>query len=158
MQPPTREQIDEYIAGIEAYVSTSFASVAPDIHGINDAINQLWREVTRFGPPEMPDLRLPGLGRFEVPAPPPPPPPPPVPTPPAGFCASVVKLAGKNKKVAGVLCVGALGAGLLAGYSALTYVKGRAQGARRAVGASAATRRGIVGMLSCLCFDLLSLY
>ena len=62
-----------------------------------------------------------------------------------------MKLAGKNKKVAGVLCVGALGAGLLAGYSALTYVKGRAKGARRAVGANAATRRCIVGMFSCLC-------
>lgn len=141
---PSRDQIDEYIASIETYIATSFASVAPDIQGINDSINQLWRDVTRFGHPEMPDLHLPrALGMFDVPAPPPPPPPP---APPAGLCASTLAFVSRNRKMAGVVCVGAIGAGLLVGYSASAFIQARARRARGAVGTSSATRRLIVGM------------
>lgn len=141
---PARDQIDEYIASIETYISSSFASVAPDIQGINDAINQLWRDVTRFGHPEMPDLHLPrALGMFDVPAPPPPPPPP---APPAGLCESTLTFVSRNRKMAGVVCVGAIGAGLLVGYSASAFIQARTRRVRGAVGTSSATRRLIVGM------------
>jgi hypothetical protein len=74
---PTRDQIEDYVESIEEYIATSFTTVAPDISGLTDAINRLWFEVTRYGPPELPTLQdIPGLGNFEIPPPRPLPPPP----------------------------------------------------------------------------------
>lgn len=48
--------------------------------------------------------------------------------------------------MAGVVCVGAIGAGLLVGYSASAFIQARTRRVRGAVGTSSATRRLIVGM------------
>ncbi|KAI5124295.1 hypothetical protein M0805_008903 [Coniferiporia weirii] len=145
MSVPSREQIDEYISSVEEYVVSSFAYVS-DIHAINDSVNRLWMHVSRFGPPEMPVLNLPGLGRFDVPPPPPLPPPPPIQT---SWCEGVGAWAGRNKALVGAVCVGAVGAGLLAGYSASAYAKTRARSrrAQRTVGSGTSSRRLIVVVL-----------
>lgn len=141
MSIPSRDQIDGYITSVEELVVSSYEFVT-DIDAINDSVHRLWMHVSRFGPPEMPDIRLPSLGRYEVPAPPPPPPPPPA----TAWYEGVADWASRNKALVGTVCVGAVGAGLLAGYSASTYTKARAKLRRaRTVGSSGSTRRLVVG-------------
>ncbi|KAH8117187.1 hypothetical protein DFH11DRAFT_1573658 [Phellopilus nigrolimitatus] len=144
MSMPSKDQIDEYIASVEDYVVSSFAFVS-DVQALNDSVHRLWMHVSRFGPPEMPDIHLPGLGSFPVPSPPPPPPPP----APTSWCGDVAHWAGRNKVLVGTMCVGAVGAGLLAGYSASKYASARAnyRRAQRTVGSSASTRRLLVVVL-----------
>ena len=145
MSIPTREQFDNYVTSVEELIVSSYEFVT-DLDAINDSVHRLWMHVSRFGPPEMPDIRLPTLGRYEIPAPPPPPPPPP--------CAPVwyedmTDWASRNKSLIGAMCVGALGAGLLAGYSASTYAKARARLRRteKTIGSGGGTRRLVVGEL-----------
>lgn len=145
MAMPTREQLDEYVNQVEMYVASSFASVTPDIPAISDAIHRLWLDLSRFGPPELPELRIPGLGAFEMPAPPPPPPPPPV---PRSWIGDVGDWAGRNRRLVGGICVCALGAGLLAGYSASRYAhKRRIRLAKSTTGSAGAAnfRKLVVG-------------
>lgn len=139
---PSTEWVDEYIASVEDYVVSSFAFVS-DIGAINDSVNRLWMQVSRFGPPEMPNLGLRGLGRFEVP---PPPPPPPLPPAPPRWYEEVGNWASKNKALVGAVCVSAVGAGLLAGYSASAYAKARAhtRHAQKTIGLSLSNRRRLL--------------
>lgn len=140
MSIPTREQIEEYVYAVEQYVSSSFVSVAPDIPAITDAVHRLWLDVSRFGPPELPEIRLPGLGSFEVPFSPPPPPPPPQLT----WVERAVDWAGRHRKVMGV-CI--IGASFAVGYSATVAVQRRSKArmASRTVGFNPNARRLVVG-------------
>lgn len=135
--------MDGYMNSVEELIVSSYAFVT-DVDAINNSVQRLWMHVSRFGPPEMPDIRLPGLGRFEVPAPIPPPPPPP---PATAWYEDVADWAGRNKGLVGAMCVGAVGAGLLAGYSASSYAKAHAKIRRtqKTVGSGNATRRLVVG-------------
>ncbi len=140
MSIPTREQIEDYVYAVEQYVSSSFVSVAPDIPAITDAIHRLWLDVSRFGPPELPDIHLPGLGSFEVPLALPPPPPPPQLT----WVERAVDWAGRHRKVMGACIVGA---SFAVGYSATVAVQRRnkAKLASRTVGSNPNARRLVVG-------------
>lgn len=140
---PSTDWVDEYIASVEEYVVSSFTFVS-DIDAINDSVNRLWGHVSRFGPPEMPDLGLRSLGRFEVP---PPPPPPPLPLASPRWYEEIANWASRNKVLVGTACVGAAGAGLLAGYSASAYTRARARTrhAQKTIGSSLSTRRLLVG-------------
>ncbi|KAI0306402.1 hypothetical protein B0F90DRAFT_1863780 [Multifurca ochricompacta] len=80
---------------------------------IQEALNRLWADVSRFGPP-IPEIRLPMLGDFEVP-PPPPPPPPPL---PRSLLDDVTDWAAENPWKATGLGVSVAGVGLLVGYNA----------------------------------------
>ena len=63
---PTLEQLEEYIFQLEQYV--------PYPSDVAQVIQQLYRDLMRFGPPEFP--QMPTFERFvQIPAPPPPPPP-----------------------------------------------------------------------------------
>lgn len=143
MSVPSREQFDNYISSVEELIVSSYEFVT-DVDAINDSVHRLWMHVSRFGPPEMPDIRLPSLGRYEVPAPPPPPPPPPA---VRVWYDDVTDWASRNKALVGVVCIGAVGAGLLAGYSASSYTKARARLRRtqKTIGSSPVTRRLVVG-------------
>ncbi|EJD05697.1 uncharacterized protein FOMMEDRAFT_139062 [Fomitiporia mediterranea MF3/22] len=145
MSVPSRDQIDGYISSVEELVVSSYAFIT-DVDAINDSVQRLWMHVSRFGPPEMPDIRLPSLGRFEVPAPLPPPPPLP---PTTTWYEDVADWASRNKILVGTMCVGAVGAGLLAGYSASSYARARARARRtqKTIGTSTNNRRLVVVVL-----------
>ena len=146
MAIPSRDQIDEYIATVEEYVQSSFTSVVPDIPAISEHIHNLWYEITRFGPPELPDIPFPSLGTYELPPPPPPPPPPPVPT---AWYEDLADWATQNRRLVGAACVVAVGAGLLAGYSSSKYLRShvKAKAAKRTVGSGTSQRTLVVGEL-----------
>ncbi|KAF8511118.1 hypothetical protein BU17DRAFT_97463 [Hysterangium stoloniferum] len=110
----TFEQIESYFASLEVYLSSSFAGVAPDLPHVREIVNRIWADITRFGPPSIP--QLPGLGTFEIP----PPPPPPTPVPPP-WSDSLMDWMGKHKLIAVSAGVGVVGAGLLTGYSVARY-------------------------------------
>lgn len=141
---PSTEWVDEYIASVEEYVVSSFTFVS-DVNAIHDSVNRLWGQVSRFGPPEMPDLNLRGLGRFEVP---PPPPPPLLPLASPTWYEEIGHWASRNKVLVGSVCIGAAGAGLLAGYSVSSYRKARmrTRNAQKVLGSSLSNRRLLVGM------------
>jgi hypothetical protein len=64
---PTYAELEEYVYSLEQYV--------PLPSDIAQVVQQLYRDLMRFGPPAFPEM--PSFERFvEVPAPPPPPPPP----------------------------------------------------------------------------------
>lgn len=134
----TVEQVESYFISVEEFLSSSLTSVAPDLPHLHEIANRIWADITRFGPPSLP--QLPGLGSFEVPPSPPPPPP----TPPTwseglGEWASEHKLA-----IAGGSVV--VGAGLVAGYGVLKYKRDVAMHAKRKDASK--ERREVVGALS----------
>ena len=139
MSVPTRDQIEDYIESIEEYVSTSFTTVAPDIQAITDAINRLWFDITRFGPPELPSLQdIPGLGNFEIPPPRPLPPPPEL-----TWMEEVQEWTGRHRLTTAAVCVGL---GLAVAYGAVTlHSRSRVQVAGRRVRGEGAARRKVVG-------------
>lgn len=93
----------------------------PQLHEI---ANRIWADITRFGPPSLP--QLPGLGSFEVPPSPPLPPP----TPPT-WSESLGDWAAQHKWTAAGTSVGIVGSGLLAGYGMLRYRRQAAMQAKR---------------------------
>ena len=143
MPAPSRDQIDGYISSVEEYVSSTYAFVT-DVNAVQESVHSLWRHASRFGPPEMPEINLPSLGFYEVPAPPPPPPP----TMSNSWLGDVARWAGRNKTLVGVMCIGAVGAGLLAGYSTSSIARASAKTKRiqKTVGLGSSTRRLVVGM------------
>lgn len=151
MSFPSRSQLDEYVASVEAYISATIQSAQPDMHGLSNALNDLWGALSRFGPPEMPPLpSIPGLGTFEVPSPPPPPPP-----PPRFLCDdSWIAWAKKNRYVVGAgvfIATAGLGYSLGFGASAVAHrrraLKRRSgvSAAGKTVGSDANVRRFVVG-------------
>lgn len=79
---------------------------------IQEALNRLWADVSRFGP-TIPEIRLPVLGDFEIPPPPPPPPP-----PPTSLIDTATDWAAENPWKASGVGASVVGIGLLVGYSA----------------------------------------
>jgi hypothetical protein len=108
---PLSEGIQDYLESIEDYVYVSFSSARAEMPNVQEALNKLWADVSRFGP-AIPDIRLPVL--IEVPPPPPPPPP----SPPSPILDNVTDWAAENPWKASSLGVGVVGMGLLVGYNA----------------------------------------
>ncbi|KAG6334766.1 hypothetical protein ID866_4318 [Astraeus odoratus] len=140
---PTIEEVEQYFENVERIVAESLTVASFDLPNIREAINRLWVDISRYGPPgipPLPEIHVGGLGAFEVPPPPPPPPPPP---------KSLVEKAGDWLKdhpwmVSGVV-LSTLGVGLLAGH----HVMSNRHAFRRRVKASATTpeRRQVVVVL-----------
>ena len=105
------EGVQEYLESIEDYIYISFSSARSEMPNIQEALNRLWADVSRFGP-SIPEIRLPVI--VEVPPPPAPPPPP----PPGSLFDDVIDWAAENPWKASSLGVGVVGLGLLAGYQA----------------------------------------
>ncbi|KAF9227801.1 hypothetical protein BS17DRAFT_693724 [Gyrodon lividus] len=113
---PTIDELEQYFESVERFVSDSLVAVSPDLPNIREAVNRLWVDISRFGPPglsSLPDIHVPGLGAFQVPPPPPPPPPP----------KSLIDKTGdwiiQHPWVTSGMVISALGAGLLVGCSTL---------------------------------------
>ncbi|KAK0196748.1 hypothetical protein F5146DRAFT_1012805, partial [Armillaria mellea] len=104
----TMDMIEDYLDSLEEILFSSLSSATPDIPRIRDSFNQLWTDVTRYGP-GIPK-HIPGLGDFEVPPPPPPPPPPPT------WVESTADWVERNPWTTGGIAVGVVGTGLLVGY------------------------------------------
>ena len=140
---PSLDNIEEYLASVEEYVHTSLAIVRHSLPDVHEAVNQLWVDISRYGPglPAFPDLQIPALGDFPVP-----PQPPPHRVLPQGVVQRTVDWAGRNPgKSAGVV-LGVVGAGLLVGYRGVFLRKERqhAYGTKKVEG-SAHERRQVVG-------------
>ncbi|KAG9318591.1 hypothetical protein JVU11DRAFT_684 [Chiua virens] len=111
---PTIDELEQYFDHVERLVTDTLAAASPDLPNIQETVNRLWLDISRFGPrglPSLPDIHVPGLGAFEVPPPPPPSPPPP---------KSLIDRAGdfvvQNPWISSGMVVSVLGAGLLVGY------------------------------------------
>ncbi|KAK0239750.1 hypothetical protein EDD85DRAFT_823179 [Armillaria nabsnona] len=104
----TMDMIEDYIDSLEEILFSSLSAATPDIPRIRDSFNQLWTDVTRYGP-GIPK-HIPGLGDFEVPPPPPPPP------PPATWVENTADWIERNPWTTGGIAVGVVGTGLLVGY------------------------------------------
>jgi len=109
---PLSEDIQEYLETIEDHIYVSFSSAKAEMPNIQEALNRLWADVSRFGP-SMPEIRLPVI--VEVPPPPPPPPPP---SPSSSLLDDVADWATEHPWKASSLGVGVVGLGLLVGYHA----------------------------------------
>ncbi|THH17127.1 hypothetical protein EW146_g3643 [Bondarzewia mesenterica] len=107
---PLVDGIQDYFESAENYVHASLSAVSAEMPMISEALHRLWVDVSRFGP-TLPDIRLPGLGDFEVPAPPPPPPP-----PPQSLWDKSAEWISEHPWKASSLGVGIAGVGLLVGY------------------------------------------
>ncbi|KAH9005339.1 hypothetical protein EDB86DRAFT_3190408 [Lactarius hatsudake] len=110
---PILENIQERLESAEDYIYVSFSSVKAEMPNIQEALNRLWADVSRFGP-TIPEIRLPVLGDFEIPPPLLPPPPP----PPTSLIDTATDWATENPWKASGLGVGVVGIGLLVGYNA----------------------------------------
>ena len=108
---PLPEGVQEYLESVEDYIYVSFTSVKAEMPNIQEALNRLWADVSRFGP-SIPEIRLPVI--IEVPPPPPPPPPPPT----NSLLDNLTDWATENPWKASSLGVGVAGFGLLVGYNA----------------------------------------
>ena len=136
---PILESIQERLESAEDYVYVSWTSVRAGMPNIQEALDRLWADVSRFGP-TIPEIRLPVLGDFEIPPPPPPPPP-----PPRNFLIdTATDWAVENPWKASGLGVGVVGIGLLVGYNAY-QARIRSRYHRRYHAASH-ERRQVVGM------------
>ncbi|VDC02166.1 unnamed protein product [Peniophora sp. CBMAI 1063] len=88
---------------------------------IGESVKRLWADVTRYGP-KLPDIKLPGLGEFEIlPSPPPPP-------PPRFFWDRSTDWVADHPLTATGIGAGAVGATLLVGYKGLLVHRGRRTG------------------------------
>ncbi|KAG7448086.1 uncharacterized protein BT62DRAFT_930169 [Guyanagaster necrorhizus] len=104
----TMDMIEDYLDSLEEILFSSLSAATPDIPRIRDSFNQLWTDVSRYGP-GIPK-HIPGLGDFEVPPPPPPPP------PPATWVENTTDWIERNPWTTGGIAVGIISTGLLVGY------------------------------------------
>ncbi len=125
--------IEDYLDSLEEILFSSLSAATPDIPRIRDSFNQLWTDVTRYGP-GIPK-HIPGLGDFEVPPPPPPPP------PPATWVENTADWIERNPWTTGGIAVGVVGTGLLVGYGGVYMRTVRA----RRLKALATEKRQVVG-------------
>ena len=140
---PSLDNVDEYIASVEEYFFSSVSAVSRGFPSVHEAVNQLWVDISRYGPgmPAFPDVHIPTLGDFQVP--PPSPPPPPLPT--SFVEQSTAWIERHPWKTSGIV-VGALGAGLLVGYRGFWFRR-RQVYATGNKSSPSAERRQIVGEL-----------
>ncbi|KAL0573406.1 hypothetical protein V5O48_008554 [Marasmius crinis-equi] len=125
------DKIEEYLESLEELIYSSLDAASPG--AIRETINQLWADISRYGPslPNIPEVRLPGLGDFEVPPPPPPP-------PPSSWYERSLDWAEKHPWTTRGIVAGVVGGGLLAGYGGV-YM--RAVRARKALRTSTSSER-----------------
>lgn len=121
---PTIDELEQYFDYVERLVTHALTAASPDLPNIQETLNRLWLDISRFGPPglpSLPDIHVPGLGAFEVP-----PPPPPTPLPKSLIDNAGEYIVQHPWKTSGMV-VSALGAGLLVGYGVVRMrsVKGR---------------------------------
>lgn len=137
---PTVEQIEDYLESVEELIYSSLSASTPDLPNVREAINRLWEDVSRFGPqalPPLPDLKIPGLGPFEVPPPPPPPPPPKSPF------EMLYDWAESRRWTIAAVGLGVVGVGLAAGFGRAHYR--RKVGLRKLKASASQERRQVVG-------------
>lgn len=137
---PTVEQIEGYLESVEELFYTSLSASTPDLPNVREVINRLWEDVSRFGPQALPplsDIKIPGLGPFEVPPPPPPPPPPKSPF------EMLTDWAGGHRWTIAAVGIGIVGVGVAAGFGRLHY-KSRV-GMRKVKASGNQERRQVVG-------------
>ncbi|KAH6918467.1 hypothetical protein BKA70DRAFT_1175886 [Coprinopsis sp. MPI-PUGE-AT-0042] len=137
------DKLDEYLQSLEAYVFSSVSAATHGLPDVQEAVNRLWVDISRYGPglPAFPDIGIPALGDFQVP-----PPPPPHPSRLAKGSSSTLGLGGwvkSHPKTVGVVGVGLVGAGLYFGYRAVNQRQRGGRGPRAA--GLAASRKGEAG-------------
>lgn len=110
---PTFDNIEEYLAYVEEYFFYSVNAVTHSLPDVNEVVNQLWVDISRYGPgmPAFPDVHVPSLGDFQVPPPPPPPPP-----EPSSWVGQTTDWVARHPWKTSGLVAGIVGAGLLVGY------------------------------------------
>lgn len=113
------DDVEEYLRSVEDYFYSSLLAVTYSLPDVHEVVNQLWVDISRYGPgmPSFPEVHIPTLGEFQVPLPPPPPPPPPMPT---SWITRSTHWIGRQPWKASGIVVGVVGAGMLVGYSRLT--------------------------------------
>ncbi|KAF8163410.1 hypothetical protein B0H34DRAFT_764941 [Crassisporium funariophilum] len=111
--PPSLDNVEEYLASVEEYFYASLSAVTHSLPDVHEAVNQLWVDISRYGPgmPAFPEVRIPTLGDFQVPPQPPPPPP-----STWSWIDQSSGWIGRNPWKSGGLIVGVVGAGLMVGY------------------------------------------
>ena len=115
---PTVENIESYLQHVEEVVITSVSQVAPDMPSAKQVCQRLQEEIARFWTqslPQLPEIKMPNLGPFEVPPPPPPPP-----LPRSFFERSADWVVAHPWKTTGI-GIGIVGAGLVVGYGSIHY-------------------------------------
>lgn len=113
---PTVENIEAYLRHVEEIVVGSLSQAVPDVPSVRQVFQRLHEDIARFWPQslsQLPDIRLPNLGPFQVPPPPPPPPP-----PRSFFERSADWVSAHPWKTTGI-GLGIVGAGLLVGYGGI---------------------------------------
>ncbi|KAF9246415.1 hypothetical protein BU15DRAFT_40086 [Melanogaster broomeanus] len=140
---PTIDELEQYFDSVERVVSDSLAAVSPDLPIVREALNRLWIDISRFGPglSSLPDIHVPGLGAFEVPPPPPPP------APPKSLIDNTGDWIIQHPWITSGVVVSALGAGILAGYSAVHLGSVRRRRTRTAAAAAQTEKRPVVVVL-----------
>ncbi|THU84909.1 hypothetical protein K435DRAFT_783587 [Dendrothele bispora CBS 962.96] len=108
------DKLEEYLEALEELIYTSLDAASPD--NVKERLNQLWLDITRYGPaiPHLPDVRIPGLGDFDVPPPPPPP-------PPRTWTEKTFEWIDNHPWKTGGIVAGVVGVGLLVGYGGVYY-------------------------------------
>jgi len=136
---PSLDNVEEYFASVEEYFLSSVTAVTHSLPDVHEAVNQLWVDISRYGPgmPAFPDVHIPALGDFQVPPPPPPPPP-----MPSSWVEKSVEWVGRHPLKVSCLVVGAVGAGLLVGYQDVWFKRRRLYATKTS---SSVERRQIVG-------------
>ena len=139
---PSLDNIEEYFASVEEYFFSSVTAVSHSLPDVHEAVNQLWVDISRYGPgmPAFPEVHIPTLGDFQVPPPPPPPP-----HVPSWFEKSATWIGHHPWKASGII-VGAVGAGLLVGYRNPWFRRRRVYATSMKT-SSSVERRQIVGEL-----------
>lgn len=139
---PSVENIEEYLQHVEEVVITTVSAATPDLPNVRYAFQRLQEDLARFWPqslPPLPDIKMPGLGAFEVP-----PPPPPLPVPKSALERSVDWVGVHPWKVAG-LGLGMVTLGALARYGGARYLRASVGRRHHRVGVSNTERRQVVG-------------
>lgn len=140
---PSVENIEAYLQHVEEVVITSVSQVAPDMPSMKQVVQRLQEDVARFWPqslPQLPEIKMPNLGPYEVPPPPPPPPP-----PHSLFEKSADWVAAHPWKTAGI-GIGIVGAGLVVGYGGIYYAGSvRSRRYRNVSAVQDGERRQVVG-------------
>lgn len=105
------EKVESYLKSWEEYVFASISAATTDLPTVNEAVNRLWVDISRYGPtiPNLPSL--PVLGDFQVPPPPPPP------TLAPTTLESATSYLGKHPYKTVTAVAGIIGIGLCAGYA-----------------------------------------
>jgi hypothetical protein len=127
------EKMEEFLASVEESVASSLSSM--ELPDVREKINQLWTDITRYGPAIPKQTGISPLGDWEVPLPPPLQPPPPT------FSERAWAWAEEHPWRTGCLAAGVVGGGLLVGYGGIYLRTVRARRAK----ASSAERRQVVG-------------